>query len=708
MAPRLSPSATCADAGTTILNGPTSVSSSALWLDSGRTLHNNATLTWTGGTIDLNFNVNGLSLPGSASLTNAATGLFLAQGDGAFSISATNFGDPDTGASSIFTNAGTFRKAGSDPAHQTTISTTFNNSGTVDVQTGILSLAGGGTHPGTFSIAAGATLDFSGGTHALSAPAVTSLGTFRVSGGTVNATSSLTTGGLEIGGVLNIGGAVTTNQLTLTGGVLNAGGNITTTTYTQSNGSLQGPGTLTVQGAATITFGDMRDAGTTILNGPTSISSSALWLDSGRTLHNNATLTWTGGTIDLNFNVNGLSLPGSASLTNAATGLFLAQGDGAFSISATNFGDPDTGASSIFTNAGTFRKAGSDPAHQTTISTTFNNSGTVDVQTGILSLAGGGTHTGSFATAVGTTLDFSGGTHNLNNASAVSSLGTLRISGGTTVNTTGSLTSGGLLELTGGVLNAGGNITTTTYTQSNGSLQGPGTLTVQGAATITFGDMRDAGTTILNGPTSISSSALWLDSGRTLHNNATLTWTGGTIDLNFNVDGLSLPGTASLTNAATGLFLAQGDGAFSISASNFGDPDTGASATFTNAGTFRKAGSEPRSPTSISTIFNNSGTVDVQTGILSLSGGGTHTGSFATAAGDDPRFQRRHPQPQQRLRGELARHPPVSGGTTVNTTGPLTSGGLLDLTERRAQCRRQHHHRELRAEQRLRAGAGQL
>ncbi len=189
------------------------------------------------------------------------------------------------------------------------------------------------------------------------------------------------------------------------------------------------------------------------------------------------------------------------------------------------------------------------------------------------------------------------------------------------MNTTGALTSGGLLDLTNGILNAGGNITTASYAQSFGSVQGPGNLTVQGAATITFGDMRGPGTTILNGPTSLSSSGLWLDSGRTLQNNATFTWTGGSLDLNNNINGVSLPGTGAITNTAAGLFLVQGDFSTSLFASNYGGTDTGESATFTNAGTFRKTGSSAGNQTFVSTIFNNTGTVDVQTGILSLAGG---------------------------------------------------------------------------------------
>ncbi len=199
------------------------------------------------------------------------------------------------------------------------------------------------------------------------------------------------------------------------------------------------------------------------------------------------------------------------------------------------------------------------------------------------------------------------------------------------MNTTGALTSGGLLDLTNGILNAGGNITTASYAQSFGSVQGPGNLTVQGAATITFGDMRGPGTTILNGPTSLSSSGLWLDSGRTLQNNATFTWTGGSLDLNNNINGVSLPGTGAITNTAAGLFLVQGDFSTSLFASNYGGTDTGESATFTNAGTFRKTGSSAGNQTFVSTIFNNSGTVDVQTGTLAFTQGVQGSGALQIA-----------------------------------------------------------------------------
>src|SRR6185436_6784787 len=100
----------------------------------------------------------------------------------------------------------------------------------------------------------------------------------------------------------------------------------------------------------------------------------------------------------------------------------------------------------------------------------------VQVQTGILSLNGGGTHTGSFDVAAGTVLDFGGGTHNLN-AGAITSPGTVRVSGAVlNVNTAYGIA--GTTDVQSGTLNLGGNATTGALTQSSGSVAGSGNLTV--------------------------------------------------------------------------------------------------------------------------------------------------------------------------------------------------------------------------------------
>ena len=108
---------------------------------------------------------------------------------------------------------------------------------------------------------------------------------------------------------------------------------------------MSGPNNLTVTGAANITFGDHRGTGTTILQGATSISSSGLRLDGGRVLRNEGALTWSGGQILFNNTFNGASGgPGSGTINNVAGATFVASGDNATSIVASNFGGADTGA----------------------------------------------------------------------------------------------------------------------------------------------------------------------------------------------------------------------------------------------------------------------------------------------------------------------------------------------------------------------------
>src|SRR4029079_10196717 len=108
------------------------------------------------------------------------------------------------------------------------------------------------------------------------------------------------------------------------------------------------------------------------------------------------------------------------------------------------------------------------------------------------------------------------------------------------------------------------------------AIAGSGSLSVTGASTITYGDHRGTGTTTLQGPTTISSSGFRLDGGRTIVNNNVLTWTGGQIVFNDTFDGGGAgAGSGTINNAMTGTFIASGDNANSIFASNYGGTDTG-------------------------------------------------------------------------------------------------------------------------------------
>lgn len=564
-------------AGSTVVNG-------IMDLDQGRTLQNAAT-----GALTLNSGFIRLGASGGNTLQN--DGLLVASGDGAGIV----VDGPSGGA---FNNAGTFLKSGSSAGHVTQIRSPFNNVGRVEVQTGVLSLQGGGSHSGQSSLAPGTTLRFDGGVHMLDAAS-------NIDG--AGATLAV------VSGAVNAGGALAVDRFVQSGGEFTAGTSYSFTNLAHTGGTLAGTGDITVTGDATLTGGRQEGPGTTRLQGAGSIGGS-LELDAGRILHNAATgvLTLTDGSV----NVDSSQLAGSGTLQN--DGLFVVSGDAAGLILR-------TGSGGAFNNAGIFRKTGSAAGHVSEVRAVFNNAGTVDVQTGELKLSGGGTHTGNFDLAPGTTLSFGfegGRTQTLDASSRV-------IGAGSTLSVTGLLNANGTIAVEHYVQSSGSFIATNNYsftslTHSGGVLGGSGDITVTGNASLGNGTQIGAATTHLQGAGDLS-SAFALDAGRVLHNaaNASLTWTAGAL----NLDSSTVTGSGTLRN--DGLFVASGDGAaLMMQSGRFGE-----SGNFINTGTFRKAGSSAGHVSEIRTRFQNSGTVDVQSGTLSLTAGGTHTGVFNLAAG---------------------------------------------------------------------------
>jgi hypothetical protein len=373
-------------------------------------------------------------------------------------------------------------------------------------------------------------------------------------------------------------------------------------TINLAGGTIGGTQTVTATGLTTWTAGTMTEAGTTNANGGLSLSGTGLKdLNGGRVLNTAGTTTWTNASFD---SAGRIRTGGGAQLNNSG----IWQDQNAFDNRISNdFG----GTASTFTNTGTYTKSG---AGTTDIQLAFNNTssgpgtGVVNVTAGTLILSGGGTSNGSFAVATGTTLQFNGGTYNLNDASAVGSFGRFLVSNGT-VNTTGTLTTNGLLELTGGTFNAGGPVNAVTYSQSGGTLSGVGPLTVSGQTTWTAGTMTGPGTTQSNGPMELSGTGLKdLNGGRVLNTAGTTTWTNASVN---NAGRIRTGGGAQLNNSG----IWQDQNAFDNRISNdFG----GAASTFTNTGTYTKSGA---GTTDIQITFNNSGTVDVQTGTMSFSSG---------------------------------------------------------------------------------------
>ena len=646
--------------GALVAQGPLIIAGGTTALDGGWTLTAEGATNWTSGYIYFGYNPVGTSIGGTNTLVNAAKATFDDQNTAGYEIVQYT-------GTGIFDNAGLFDKTVASGASTTTVSTVFNNqsTGTVKVDAGTLSLTGGGTETGAFIVAAGATLEFDGGSFALNnASAISSSGTLQVGGGTVSESGTLSDGG----------------TLEITGGTLTATGTITAASFSQSGGSLADTGTLTVSGTAVLSGGGMEGGsksavqGALVAQGPLIIAGGTTALDGGWTLTAEGTTNWTSGYIYFGYNPVGTSIGGTNTLVNAAKATFDDQNTAGYEIVQYT-------GTGIFDNAGLFDKTVASGASTTTVSTVFNNqsTGTVKVDAGTLSLTGGGTETGAFTVAAGATLEFDGGSFALNNASAISSSGTLQVGGGT-VSESGTLSDGGTLEITGGTLTATGTITAASFSQSGGSLADTGTLTVSGTTVLSGGGMEGGsksavqGALVAQGPLIIAGGTTALDGGWTLTAEGTTNWTSGYIYFGYNPVGTSIGGTNTLVNAAKATFDDQNTAGYEIV------QYTG-TGIFDNAGLFDKTVASGASTTTVSTVFNNqsTGTVKVDAGTLSLTGGGTETGAFIVAAGATLEFDG----------GSFALNNASAisssgtlqvGGGTVSESGTLSDGGTLEIT----------------------------
>ncbi|MEY9752606.1 Ig-like domain-containing protein [Bradyrhizobium yuanmingense] len=603
--------------GTTLAQGGAAFSN-FFALDSSRTLQlgGNSTATGTFVLVDLNGAnpTTGQSDAGFGTLTIASGATFDDQTtNSGLSIIASNFGATDDGSTAALNNLGTFIKSGS--AATSTISATFNNSGTVNVQNGTLVLSGGGADVGGSYVGAG-TVEFSGGTR------------------TLDAASSITGNATFSGGTTTINGTYTgSGTATVSGGTVTFAGAATTGSLVQTGGLLTGSGTLTASGASTFSGGTQSGIGTILAQGGAAFS-NFFALDSSRTLQlgGNSTATGTFVLVDLNGAnpTTGQSDAGFGTLTIASGATFDDQTtNSGLSIIASNFGATDDGSTAALNNLGTFIKSGS--AATSTISTTFNNSGTVNVQNGTLVLSGGGADVGGSYVGAGT-VEFSGGTRTLDAASSIT--GNATFSGGTTT-INGTYTGSGTTTVSGGTVTFAGAATTGSLVQTGGLLTGSGTLTASGASTFSGGTQSGIGTTLAQGGAAFS-NFFALDSSRTLQlgGNSTATGTFVLVDLNGAnpTTGQSDAGFGTLTIASGATFDDQTtNSGLSIIASNFGATDDGSTAALNNLGTFIKSGSAATS--TISATFNNSGTVNVQNGTLVLSGGGADVGGSYVGAG---------------------------------------------------------------------------
>jgi hypothetical protein len=398
--------------------------------------------------------------------------------------------------------------------------------------------------------------------------------------------------------------------------------------FVVSGGSLTLSSASFVNDTFTMTGGTLGPPGAGLtLGGTTTISGGATKTLSGGTVNNTGSASWTGG---------GTISAGSAAFNNSGT--FTDGADNSSHSFIFGFGIQPT-----FSNSGTHIKQGTGT---TTFTSLYNNTGTVNVQAGTLNLSGGGTSSGTFDVAG--TLNFTAN-HTLNTGATFTGAGASRITGGTTT-VAGTVTVGtspGTLELAaGGTLTGGGTLNTAgtgAFAWTGGTLFNPTGLT-------------------LGGTTTISGAATKTFSGGTVNNTGSASWTGG--------GSISAGNSAAFNNSGT--FT---DGADNSSHSFiFG---FGIQPTFSNSGTHIKQGI---GTTTFTSLYNNTGTVNVQAGTLNLSGGGTSSGTFDVAAAGTLNFTANHTlNTGATFTGAGASR--ITGGTTTvaGTVQVGTSPGTLEL-----------------------------
>jgi len=506
-----------------------------------------------------------------------------------------------------FNNVGTFKKSAGTGTSSITSAWTFNNSGTFDVQSGTVSAAGPFNNTGTVTVGVGRTLTLSGGGASSGAFVLGNGATLQFTGGenAFNAGVTVTGGAMILsGGVLRFDGAsVLSSPVTFSGGTWAGSETVTTAALSWTGGTMTGFGTT-----------DIPTGSSLALSG-----SSAKYL--ARTVNNSGGATLAGS--NLSSTSGGLPI-----FNNLVGATFDVQAD--YGLAGTD--------TATFNNVGTFKKSAGTGTSSITSAWTFNNSGTFDVQSGTVSVAGlfnntgtvtvgvgrtltltgGGTSSGPFTVANGATLEFGGGTHVLDAGASITGGGRVLISGTPTVYFNGPV-SGLPTNLTiGGNLYFNSNaVSFATISQATGTLGGSAKVTVTGQMNWTGGTMTGSGSTDI--PTGASlvisgTSAKYL--ARTVNNSGAATLAGSSLS---STSG----GAPVFNNLAGATFDVQAD-------YGLAGTDT---ATFNNAGTFKKSAGNGTSSITNAWTFNNTGTFDLQGGSLSVAGPFNSSGTVTVGVG---------------------------------------------------------------------------
>jgi hypothetical protein len=384
--------------------------------------------------------------------------------------------------------------------------------------------------------------------------------------------------------------------------------------------------------------GSIQGSGTTRVGGDSILDlSDGLFLQ-GHTLVLNGTSFAQTNAVSSNF-VNKLHLVG-ARLVNEGTW----RDQASRSTSFTNQNSQLVGLGN-FDNAGTFTK---ERATFTTFErgVLFNNSGTVNVNTGTLRILGGGSSTGTFTVAEGATLAFG-------NSPTAYTLGATFINAGT-LTIDGNVNAAQGLQLEGQVaVNAGNLSLGAASSLAKLSLNGFGAIT-QSSSIVVSGTLNWAGG-FLNGTGSTRSTGMLELTGsgtKVLGLGHTLTTAGDTLQTGTGT--LSLSATSRILNQ--GIWTEQASGSSSVIGGRFN-----------NEGQFNKQSTFVTALGGDSQVFNNTGTVNVNAGTLRLTSSFNNQGLINVASGAE----------LDGAHASFANAGTLAGTGTVRALDTLTNTGFL-------------------------------
>ena len=234
--------------------------------------------------------------------------------------------------------------------------------GLTRVQNGTLVVSGGSTASPAFDVISGSTLSFTGGSFDMRYAAFTNAGTINFSGGaeTLGGASFTNTGAIYLNGA-----TLSFNSTTSVPGAVNF-----------SSGSIGGSGQLSFQNLSW-TGGIMSGAGNTTIptGGTLSATVSGYKYVLARTLNDSGTITMNGAGYFCS--IAGASPPVINVFSGATFDIHSDMGIGSFA-----------GESAAINNSGIFKKSGGVGTSSISTNWTFNNAGTVQVQSGRLLVQG--------------------------------------------------------------------------------------------------------------------------------------------------------------------------------------------------------------------------------------------------------------------------------------------------------------------------------